>query len=126
MRINKGDLAIREGRLRKAQQFAAAAEDIIDLAEEADDVADAYVTLCVHAGIAAADAICIRRLGLYAQGENHAEAVGLLEKASPGTGKHLSALLGMKTRAGYGHEPVSAQNRVRAGRAMSALLELAR
>lgn len=49
-----------------------------------------------------------------------------LEKASPGNGKHLSVLLGMKTRAGYGHEPVNAQNRLRAGRAMGALMELAR
>lgn len=39
---------------------------------------DAYVPLCVHAGIAASDVVCCAKLGEHAQGENHDEAVGLL------------------------------------------------
>jgi len=37
--------------------------DVEALADDANDVADAYVTLCVHAGIAAADVICCTRFG---------------------------------------------------------------
>lgn len=44
------------GRRRKAVQFLTAAEEIMDLADDATDIGDAYVTLCVHAGIAAAAA----------------------------------------------------------------------
>ena len=50
--------ATRQGRLRKARQFAGAAEVVTGLADDAGDVADAYVTLLVHAGIAAADVLC--------------------------------------------------------------------
>jgi len=35
---------------------------ISELADEHEDVADAYVTLCVHAGIAASDVICCATL----------------------------------------------------------------
>lgn len=56
------------GRLAKARQFADAAHDVLALAGEADDVADAFVTLAVHAGIAAADVICCVRLGRHARG----------------------------------------------------------
>jgi hypothetical protein len=60
------------GRLAKARQLLAAAQFIED--SLSDDVADAYVTMCVHAGIAAADVICCSRLGRRWQGDNHAEA----------------------------------------------------
>jgi hypothetical protein len=46
-----------------------------DLADEDGEIADAYVTLCIHAGIAAADVICCIRIGEHATGEDHAEAV---------------------------------------------------
>ena len=49
--------AVRSGRLKKAEQFAQAAETVQEFADEGDDIGDAYVTLCVHAGIAAADVI---------------------------------------------------------------------
>jgi hypothetical protein len=71
--------AIRRGRLRKAEQFIEAAGTVRDLADGHEDVADAYVTLCVHAGIAASDVICCASLGEHAQGEDHGEAVGLRE-----------------------------------------------
>jgi len=40
-----------------------AAGMVRDLVDENGDVADAYVTLCVHAGIAAADVICCASFG---------------------------------------------------------------
>jgi len=112
--------------MAKAQQFADAATVVRDLAEEAADVADAYVTLCVHAGIAASDVICCARLGRYAQGEGHHEAVDLLKAAAPGLERHLATLLGMKTKSGYSHEPATAGEIRRAGRAVEALLGEAR
>jgi hypothetical protein len=117
---------VRRGRMVKAEQFAAAAEVVYDLADEAADVADAYVTLCVHAGIAAADVICAARLGVHARGESHDDAVELLASADKAASRHLAALLGMKTLAGYSHTPVSRDRAVRAGRAVDALLETAR
>lgn len=113
-------------RMAKAEQFAEAARVVLDLAEEADDVGDAFVTLAVHAGIAAADGICIARLGKFSRGENHDDAVGLLRDADSPSAKHLSRLLQLKTKAGYSPESVSARDRVAASRAMDSLLRAAR
>ncbi len=90
--------------MAKAQQFLAAAELIED--STSDDILDAYVALCVHAGIAAADVICRARLGRYAQGDSHAEAAALLKKAAGNdAAKRLDVLflLRMKSKAGYTH-----------------------
>ena len=115
---------VRAGRLAKAKQFLAAAELIEP--SEADDIADAYVTMCVHAGIAAADVICCARLGQYHQGDNHAEAIGLLKKAGAGdAAKRLETLLGLKSKAGYTHLPSSTTDVKRAGRAATDLVEAA-
>ena len=115
---------VRAGRLAKAKQFLAAA-DLIEPAE-ADDIADAYVTMCVHAGIAAADVICCARLGRHHQGENHAEAVGLLKKAGANdAAKRLAALLNLKSKAAYTHLPSSTADAKRAGRAASDLVQMA-
>lgn len=54
------------------------------MADENNEVADAYVTLCVHAGIAAPDVICCASLGEHAQGENHSEAIGPENTAAGG------------------------------------------
>lgn len=86
---------IRRGRLRKAEQFFNAASQIADLAK----VSDAYVTLCVHAGIAASDVICCARLGQHAAGDNHNEAVSLLRRADDSSAKSLQVLLSLKTKS---------------------------
>lgn len=126
MRTKLCGTAVTRGRLHKANQFLAAAEMIRDLIDDHDDVADAYVTLCIHAGIAASDAICCAALGEHAQGENHDEAVGLLAKVDKDIAKHLRTLLGMKTKAGYSHMPMTVDEFKRAGRAAEALVERAR
>lgn len=125
-RTTPADEPVRRGRMAKAEQFAAAAEVVHDLADEADDVADAYVTLCIHAGIAASDVICTAKLGMHARGERHQDAVALLATVDKQASRHLEALLGLKTLAGYSHLPVSQGRARRAGRAMDALLESAR
>ena len=56
--------------LTKAKQFLDAA-DILETITEGDvDVEDAYITMCVHSGIAAADVICCAQLGEHSTGEN--------------------------------------------------------
>lgn len=128
-KLHRSSEATIAGRLRKAEQFMEGAETIRELADDEHDVADAYVTLCVHAGIAAADVICCIALGEYVQGESHNEAVAHLSKVRPdgrGLGNSLRTLLRMKTRAGYSHEPADARDRKRAQRAAERLLNAAR
>ena len=88
-------------------------------------IADAYVTLCVHAGIAAADVICCARLGKHSVGDDHQAAVALLNRADKVSAKHLKALLDMKTRSGYSPTLTSGSDQTRAGRAAAALLRTA-
>lgn len=117
--------SVRRGRLAKAEQFLRVAED----AEELDDgagVADAAVTLYVHGGIAAADAICARALGMHARGQDHQEAIDLLASVDREAAAELRALLGMKTRAGYGHDPITPDRLARAQRAAQSLVLRAR
>ncbi len=117
---------IRRGRLRKAGQFLDAANLIADQASGEAGHADAFITLCIHAGIAASDVICCARLGRHAQGESHNEAVTLLGQADSGSAKHLRVLLGMKTKVGYSHTEATAADTMRAARAAEALVERAR
>lgn len=117
--------ATRVGRRSKARQFLDAAEAIRDLADDAADVADAYVTLLVHAGIAAADVICCARFGVHAQGENHNEAVDLLAEANRDHANDLRTLLSVKTKAGYSPATVNLTERTRATRAAERLVEAA-
>jgi hypothetical protein len=69
VRTKECSASVVEGRLDKASQFMDAAETIREFADEEAEIADAYVTLCVLAGIAAADVICCSRLGRHARGE---------------------------------------------------------
>ena len=115
----------RRGRFRKAQEFREAAHLLRDVAEDATSLGDAYITLCVHAGIAAADVICCGRLAQHARGDNHQEAVGLLRTADPDAARHLATLLGFKTKAAYSEIASSRTDTARAERAMAALLEVA-
>ncbi len=123
------DEATIAGRLRKAEQFLEAAETIREFADDEDEVGDTYVTLCVHAGIAAADVICCIALGEHAQGESHHEALALISRVRPGgreLANSLRPLLGMKARAGYSHRPVTGDDRKRAQRHAERLVRAAR
>jgi hypothetical protein len=128
-RLRQCDERITAGRLRKAEQFLDAAEAIRDLADDEAEIGDAFVTLCIHAGIAASDAICCRGLGHFVQGDDHNQAIAQLSRASPGGGSlsnDLRALLQMKNRAEYGADSVSADQRKRAWRRAESLVEAAR
>lgn len=115
-----------EGRKRKAEQFASAAEVVSALAEDEADVADAWVTLLIHAAIAASDVICCTHLGVHSQSENHAEAQRLLGQVDKALARDLGVLLREKTRAGYSELSVSADARKRVARATERLLDAMR
>jgi hypothetical protein len=119
---------VQRGRLAKAEQFWEVAGMVRDLSDEQDpsEIGDAYVTLCVHAGIAAADARCCAGLGEHAQGENHTDAVQLLVKVDKDASRALRALLSLKTKAGYSHTSATSEEFKRAGRNAEALVMQAR
>ena len=87
------------------------------------DGSDSYVHLCILAGIAAADVICCARLGHHSQGEDHGAAIALLKSIDGASAINLAVLLGMKTRSGYSHKTSAANDRKRAGRSATALVE---
>jgi hypothetical protein len=129
VRTRACDEAVIDGRMRKAEQFWEAAEITRELADDEAEVGDAYVTLCVHAGIAASDVVCCVSLGEHAAGEDHNDALALIARVRPGgtdLAKALAALLGMKTRAGYSARPVSGTDRKRAQRQAEKLVRAAR
>jgi hypothetical protein len=120
--------ATRQGRMRKAEQFLLAAETIAEVLDQQDDpdISDAYVTLCVHAGIAASDVACCKRLGVHSKGQDHAAAISLLGQVNKKASQQLGVLLDMKEKAEYSARPVSGMDRKKAVRAATVLVELAR
>jgi hypothetical protein len=98
-------------RLRHARKFIEVAELV---AEEGEGVeyASQAAALAVLAGIAAADAGCCKTLGRRSRGQDHREAVALVEEISP-SGKQaaqwLGRLLTLKDEAHYGLHDVGGQ-----------------
>ena len=109
----------------KAHEFLQAALIIEALAETDLHMIDAYITICVHAGIAASDVICCSRLGKHAVGERHVEAIALLEQVDTTMAKHLDVLLKQKTRSGYSSTLSNAASKKQASRAAKALVDFA-
>jgi hypothetical protein len=115
---------VRRGRKKKARDFLTSAQSL-GIIVDTPDGTDSFVQLCVLAGIAASDVICCAKLGHHHQGDDHGSAVALLKTADKPSAKHLAALLGMKTRTGYTHKDALADDRKRAERAATALVEKA-
>lgn len=125
MASRSADAEVRRGRWDKTLQFAEAAALLFDDQSESSDVGDSFITLAVHAGIAASDVICIARLGKYSASGAHDEAIALLKSADPDASKHLSRLLSLKTKAGYTHRPASLADVRTAHRSHRAILAAA-
>ena len=93
----------------RAPGYALTAGRFFDGAESAMDLGnwDAAGLLYVHAAIAFADAVAIRRKGEKSAGENHLDAVALFAEAAAGVDgreeaiKHLRRLIEEKTRVSY-------------------------
>ena len=97
-------------RLNEARLYLAAAE-LLDLGASAENkVAGSNAIL---AGVAAADAICGLVLGERSSGDDHAQAVTLLRRAThPSTkaANSLRRLLTRKTPVQYGTDAISASD----------------
>jgi hypothetical protein len=112
------DAATRAARRAKAQEF-------LDAAQQLDGQPTAYVSLCVLAGIAAADVVCCARLGVHASGSDHSQAVALLAAVNTSAASALQRLLAMKNKSDYSSRAPSATEATRALRAAQQLLEAA-
>lgn len=125
--VRAADAAVKAGRWTKAQQFADAAE-LHRPGGGADDdgQGDVFVTLAVHAGIAAADVICIGALGHYSASGAHDEALALVRKVDRAACTALSRILSVKTKAGYTHRSASASDVITAENALAKLMDVAR
>jgi HEPN domain-containing protein len=97
--------------LAKADEYLAAALDELEAKR-----AIAATSLAIHAAINAADAVCGRRLGKRAAGQDHDQVIGLLAEAGKDgadLAKDLRRLLPMKTKAEYDPDdiPLAAASR---------------
>jgi len=114
-------------RLEHARKFL----DVAELAAgEAADVeyASASAALAVLAGIAASDSSCCAALGRRSRGQDHRQAVSLIEQVEPGGAQAANALrrlLNLKDEAHYGLFDVGGQDLQAALRQAKSLLEFA-
>ncbi len=116
--------AVIEGRKSKAEQFMKAAEIV---RRNIDDIelADALITLAVHAGIAASDVICCTKSGVHPSGPNHFDAIQRLAEADTNLARELKVLLSMKGKSGYGEDLSSKESAERAFDAATVLVKSA-
>lgn len=91
-------------RLGHARKFLEVAELVAGEGEEMEYSSPA-ASLAVLAGIAASDAACCKALGRRSRGQDHRQAIELVEQVEPGgkeAGNALRRLLGLKDEAHYG------------------------
>ncbi len=98
-------------RLKRAEAFLAVAELVLGERIEAslddDDInlSGVAAALAVLTGIAAADAACCHRLGARSRGQDHTQAVALVQQVVPhgdDLANDLDRLLDLKNSAHYG------------------------
>ena len=76
--------------LKKAEEFLQEAEKAIE-----NKRWNASVSLSIHSGICAADALCIFNLGVRSAGESHNEVVQLINKINIGNINKIRQLLNL-------------------------------
>ena len=104
------DKAGARNRLKEAHLYLSTAEMLDSGSAAENKVAGSNAIL---AGIAAADAVCGLVLGLRSAGDDHAQAVSLIKKAThPSTkaANSLARLLTQKTPVQYGADAISASD----------------
>lgn len=84
------------------------------VASEGGEVINVCVGLCVLAGIAAGDAICVAAIGEHYAGQDHRAAAELLSQVDAEAGKHLHKLVNFKPAAHYGDRLLSVKDRTAA------------
>ena len=113
-------------RLNQAYEFADLAT--LDSGSTYGPTRSASVSNAVLAGIAASDAICCLALGERAAGEDHNDAVSLLQSAprvGPDAASYLVVLLGIKNKAQYLATDPNMSEAKRSIRSMRSLLDIA-
>jgi hypothetical protein len=104
------------------------AESFLALAKIADDPGTSAANAAL-AGIAASDAACCGRLGERSRGQDHRDAIKLVEQVEPGgkdAANALARLLALKNDAEYGLKPFGSKDRESALRQARKLTEFAR
>lgn len=112
-------------RLRQARLYLEAAELV-----QAEDLAEAATVAtgnAVLAAIAAADAICCHAAGVRSRGQDHRQAIGLLQEVTgdAALAKALREVLDLKDAGHYGLSNVSASNCTAALRRARTLVDAA-
>jgi hypothetical protein len=114
-------------RLRHARSFLEVAQLVTEEGEELG-YASVSAALAVLAGIAASDAACCAELGRRSRGQDHHEAIALVQRIEPGGDKaatSLRRLLSLKDEAHYGLFDVGGGRLKSALRQASDLVEFA-
>ena len=96
-------LEVQAGSPLKANGFLRAADIVEPYIAEDVNLADAYVTLYVHAGIAASDVICCAKRQMHSNDPDHKSAVAFLAEVDQPNSIHLDTLVSAKTQSGYTH-----------------------
>jgi len=117
---------VQAARLKKANDFLEAAniiEEHID--DESGALRESYVTLCVHAGMAAADVICCNKYQRHSVDGAHDSATDYLKQFDKTNAIHLETLLLIKTNSAYTEHHSSHQHRIDVGAAAKAIVAAA-
>lgn len=122
-RTQQGGPAEARNRRLIAQKYLEVAE--IAATEEGPAANNVVVGVCVLAGIAAGDALCLMTVGSRYAGRDHAEAVRYLERVDGPRGRYLRTLVRLKPLAHYGTGFVSDEDRTKAVRAAQVLVKAA-
>lgn len=117
---NRGDARQRLGIARKYLEVAELADSEAGMATNT-----VVAGICVLAGIAASDALCLSATRQRYTGTDHAEAVSLLATVDSGLASDLATLVRLKPLAHYGQSFVSDDDRRRALRAAQRLVDSA-
>ncbi len=123
IRVSRGSPAEARNRRLIAAKYLEVAE--LAASEEGPVANNVVVGVCVLAGIAAADTVCLLATGARYSGTDHAEAATYLAQVDPKLGNQLQTLVRLKPLAHYGTGFVSDPDRTRAVRAAQALLDAA-
>lgn len=127
-RIARCDRSQSQTRLAHAKKFLEVAELVATEGDAIPESASVSAALAVLAGIAASDAACCAVLGRRSRGQDHAQALDLVQQISPGgfeAAKHLGRLLDIKDTAHYGVIHVSGTELKSALRNAQALVKFA-
>lgn len=123
VRTSRGDAGEARNRRLIAEKYLEVAE--LAASEEGRAANNVVVGVCVLAGIAAADTLCLLATGARYSGTDHTEAAAYLARVDRELGVQLQTLVRLKPLAHYGTGFVADADRTRALRAAQGLVDAA-